>query len=361
MKKELMCTALALSMTLGMLAGCASQTPPPQDTPAPAQTESVEPASDATETAESVEIAEEVDFDTITAAVGPEVDLGPLLDNLVPLGDSPAMSTVLSPTASGSAVKSGNSATIDYSNTKDGYVMACWSGGGTPKLKVLVQGPSGNKYQYNLRADGKYEAFPLSDGNGSYTIGVYKNTSGTKYATATTCSASVKLNDEFAPFIRPNQYVNYTDGSAAVKKAAEICAGAGSNLDKVSKVYDFVVGNLSYDKQKAQTVQSGYLPNVDETLKSKKGICFDYAALMSAMLRSQGVPVKLVVGYTGNQYHAWINVYSEKDGWIEAKIYFDGNAWKLMDPTFASSAQKSGQDLSKYIGNGDNYKAKYLY
>ena len=41
------------------------------------------------------------------------------------------------------------------------------------------------------------------------------------------------------------------------------------------------------------------LPSVDETLKTKKGICFDYAALMTAMLRSQGIPTKLEIGYQG--------------------------------------------------------------
>lgn len=40
-------------------------------------------------------------------------------------------------------------------------------------------------------------------------------------------------------------------------------------------------------------------------------------------------------------YHAWINVYSEEEGWIDAAIYFDGQEWKLMDPTFASSNNSS--------------------
>ena len=81
---------------------------------------------------------------------------------------------------------------------------------------------------------------------------------------------------------------------------------------------------------------------------------------MSAMLRSQGVPVKLIVGYAGDVYHSWINVYSEKDGWIEGKIYFDGKQWKLMDPTFASSGNSSDA-IMEYIGNGSNYSAKYQY
>ena len=111
---------------------------------------------------------------------------------------------------------------------------------------------------------------------------------------------------------------------------------------------------------KAASVQSGYLPDIDVTLAEKKGICFDYAALMAAMLRSQNVPVKLVVGWTGSQYHAWINVWSESDGWVEGMIYFNGQNWELMDPTFASSGNQSNK-IMEYIGNGANYKAKYLY
>ena len=41
-------------------------------------------------------------------------------------------------------------------------------------------------------------------------------------------------------------------------------------------------------------------------------------------------------------------------------IYCDGNSWKLMDPTFASSSGQS-QEIMQYIGNGSNYRAKYSY
>ena len=304
--------------------------------------------------------AETVDLAASEESAGPIVDLGGLLDEAVPLAGAPAMASVLSPAAPGTLTKANSSAAIDYSNARDGYIMVKWSEGGSPKLKVLVKGPSGTTYQYNLRTDGQYEAFPLSDGSGDYTVGVYKNTAGTEYATILTETVNAILTDEFAPFIRPNQYVSYSAGSAAVAKASELCAGISDNLQKVEAVYTYVVQNVTYDTQKAATVQSGYLPDVDETLATGKGICFDYAALMSAMLRSQGVPVKLVVGYTGNAYHAWISVYSPSEGWVEGKIYFDGQSWKLMDPTFASSGNSS-DSIMEYIGNGTNYSAKYLY
>lgn len=324
MNRRLLAALLALTMLAALLAGCAG-TDPAQD--------------------------------------GETVDLGALLDESVPLAGAPTLSTVLAPAAPGTKTQKNSSALVDYSNSADGYVMVKWTAGGTPKLKVLIKGPSSaDTYQYNLRADGEYETFPLSDGNGKYSITVYKNTSGNQYAEILAAKVDVQLTDEFAPFIRPNQYVNYTDDCEAVKVAADEIqkASVTENLEKVGVIYDYVVQNLTYDTVKAKNVQSGYLPDVDKVLEEKKGICFDYAALMAAMLRSQNVPVKLVVGYTGNVYHAWLNVWSEEDGWVDGVIYFDGKDWKLMDPTFASSGNSS-EAIMKYIGDGANYSAKYLY
>ena len=105
---------------------------------------------------------------------------------------------------------------------------------------------------------------------------------------------------------------------------------------------------------------SGYLPVLDDVLAEKKGICFDYAALMAGMLRSQGVPCKLVVGYAGSAYHAWISVWTEGEGWVDGVIYFNGTTWHRMDPTFASSSNRSN-DIMDFIGDDSNYSTKYIY
>ena len=269
--------------------------------------------------------------------------------------------TVLPPSAPGTAVSKNVNAVIDYSNAKDGYVMVKWTGGDA-KVVVQVKGPNNpEKYTYYLRTDGDYDILPLSDGNGTYQFTVCKNVSDNKYSKALSASISVELSDNLAPFLRPNQYVNYSESSEAVTMAEELVKDAADNLGKVKAVYDWVVTNLSYDYNKARTVKTGYLPNVDNVMEEKKGICFDYAALMSAMLRSQGVPVKLVVGYTSTgEYHAWINVWSEESGWMDSVIYFDGESWKLMDPTFASTGNQS-QAIMNYIGNAENYTERFAY
>ena len=287
------------------------------------------------------------------------LDVVSLEEEAVALAEGPAaLDTMLEPVASGVHTKENGAAVIDYSNTSDGYVMVCYTAQTSKRLKAQVKGPT-TTYTYNLTQE-KWATFPLSDGNGSYQVVVYENISGTKYATVLSARFDVKLTDEFAPFLRPNQYVDYGVAPNTVAKAQELTAEKTEPLEKVQAVYDYVVKNITYDHKMAATVQSGYLPVLDTVLAKKSGICFDYASLMTGMLRSQGIPSKLVVGYAGTVYHAWISVWSEETGWVDGAIYFDGVSWQRMDPTFASSGRQSAAIMS-YIGDGSNYTAKYLY
>lgn len=269
----------------------------------------------------------------------------------------PAVSVVLEANPSGEKEERCADAVIDYSHTEEGYIMARYTTPTDKRLKLRVIGPT-TTYTYNLPVD-QWTVFPLSDGNGAYQAALYINTQGSKYAAVMTAQFDVELKDEFAPFLRPNQYVDYAQAVNTVEKGAALCAGLTHPLEKVAAVYDFVVGTLEYDHERAASVKSGYLPVLDDVLAEKKGICFDYASLMAAMLRSQEVPCKLVVGYAGDIYHAWISVWTEEDGWIDGAIFFDGHIWKRMDPTFASSGSRSAE-IMEFIENG-NYTVKYLY
>lgn len=282
----------------------------------------------------------------------------PTVQPVLPPPELPAIDSRIQVEASGVKVAQGGGARIDYSNIKDGYVMVRYDTATPLRLKVQVKGPS-TTYTYNLTPE-KWTAFPLSDQNGEYRVTVCQNVGGTKYAVVLSTGFQAQMTDEFAPFLRSNQYVDILSAPNTAAKAQQLVAGKTDPLKKVEAVYDFVVNTLSYDRELAATVQSGYLPVLDQVLAKKKGICFDYAALMTGMLRSQGVPTKLVVGYAGQAYHAWISVYTEDTGWIDGVIYFDGASWHRMDPTYASSGGGS-QDILDYIGDGTNYTAKYFY
>ena len=304
MKKKSIGTGTAVLLTAAVLYGCAGNSiPAGTEHSAEAQETS---ASEAAETLGAEDAAE-------TLAV--------IEDEVVPLYQKPAGSDVRTPVASGSVTYGNGRATIDASNTSNGYVMIKYTGG---QSRIKIQIAKSTTYTYDLNARDAYEVFPFTEGNGTYSIKIFEN-------------------------VRGNQY--------AQVMSQDISADA---IGVVTNVYNYVIKNITYDTAKATSVQSGYLPNVDQVLAQRTGICFDYAALMTAMLRSQDIPTKLVIGYSGGLYHAWVNVYIDNVGWIDNFIYFDGHDWSLMDPTFASSGGQS-ESIKQYIGNGANYQAKYTY
>lgn len=263
--------------------------------------------------------------------------------------------------SAGVSKSSDGSIIIDYGGSASGTVRVSAAVSGSPKLCVIVTTPGGTQYKYFYTdSTGVYQSFVLSEGNGTYKVAVYKNVSGTSYTTLHAASFAVKLSSDTAPFLRANYFVDYTAATKAVKAAATICKNCRTQLEKVDAVYYYILNSFTYDYDKAASVQSGYRPALDTVWEAKKGICFDYASTMVAMLRSQGVAAKLVVGYAGTAYHAWINVYTKETGWIEAVIYFDGANWKLMDPTFASTG-KSSEKIMAFINDPANYTAKYYY
>ena len=55
------------------------------------------------------------------------------------------------------------------------------------------------------------------------------------------------------------------------------------------------------------------------------GVCQDLSAIMVCMLRTQGIPARLMIGYADKQYHAWV-------------VADVGGEEKFFDPTAALSA-----------------------
>lgn len=309
----------------------------------------------AEQTTEVTTVATTQDFDNIItkeASVSQEKDIisdlevpsAPVTQAVVeekPKTPSPAV--VRTPQHPGTDSHGENGVTIDVSNSSQGYICVKCDGNGK-RLKLQIS-TSSMKYNYDLNNAGNYEVFPLQMGNTTYSARVLENVTGSSYRELYSYEFSASIQSSVLPFLYPNQYVNFNSSSETVKKSEEICAGCTSEMEKLKAIYNFMVSEISYDYDKASTVTSGYLPNVDNVLKSKKGICFDYSALMASMLRAQNIPTKLVVGSAGAyaQNHAWNEVYLSETGWITLKIQNTSTGWKLLDPTFG---EKTGSESS---------------
>lgn len=223
-----------------------------------------------------------------------------------------------------------NGTTIDTSTANQGYIQIKHRPG-TKRRKVRIK--LNKSYTYDLNNKGDFETYPLQMGNGTYKIIVFEQVRGTEYKQVSSFSVRAQMGDAKIAFTYPNQYVWYDEKSDVVAWSNTLCSGLNTDAAKLEAIQSFVEGKFLYDHLKALTINntSGYLPDVDNILKMRKGVCFDFAALMASMLRVQGIPTQLVIGYAGNAYHAWNRV------WIQG-------AWKLVDTT----AQIAKMNVRKY-------------
>ena len=244
--------------------------------------------------------------------------------------------TLLLPEATGTITYEGAGVTIDASHTDQGYVMIrCEESDKRLKARIAT---GAQTYYYDLPGGEGYSVFPLQMGDGSYTVRVMEQVENDLYALRFGVEIEVKLADETVPFLYPNQYVWYDATTKTVQKARELASGLKSQTEIAEAFYTYVVEHMTYDNDKAATVQKGYLPYVDEALESGTGICFDYAALLAVMLRAEGIPTRMLIGTVTpeNLYHSWNSVF------LEGK-------WVWMDPTLDGTGHKEQDYITERI------------
>ena len=254
------------------------------------------------------------------------------------------------------AATGNNGVLFDTSHLSEGYVAVLATS--SVRLKFQVSS-NGVDYYYDLPSDGTPLSCPLTAGSGSYTFTAWENTTGQRYAELDSVTdVEVSLADEFQPFIRPSIYCDYDASSKSTKLANDLTADAQNEGDVLRSIYDWIVDDIAYNEGKAAQLAdaTGYLPSPDATIDEGSGICFDYASLAAAMLRSQGIPCKIITGYVSPDdiYHAWNMVYIDGT-WVDARIDVKQNTWTRIDTTFAAG---SG---SAYVGDGTTYTEQFTY
>ncbi len=106
-----------------------------------------------------------------------------------------------------------------------------------------------------------------------------------------------------------------------VEFADEICANCDTDEERVKAIYEWMIHNFEYDYEYNPVVQ--YF-NVHKTLRTHKGVCYDFSHLFAALCRSQNIPCYVVDGDKRDnaQYHHTWN-----------RVYFEGSWWNI-DVTF---------------------------
>lgn len=211
---------------------------------------------------------------------------------------------------------------IDTSHSSDGYFSVCYSTSESQRIKIGVTYDKNTTY-YDYTA-GDTLSYAFIQGDGRYTITVYVNVKKTYYQVVSQKTINVKLNNKLAPYLASTYEIEFADDDIVRQTAHDICNGISSEKKKIATIRNYVRNNIIYDYNFAKDVLNGtiknYHPKASDTLKNKKGICYDYAVLFAAMCRSQAIPCDIRKGYYDGEYHAW------------DRVYYDGS-WHDIDPT----------------------------
>jgi transglutaminase-like putative cysteine protease len=131
--------------------------------------------------------------------------------------------------------------------------------------------------------------------------------------------------------------------SRVAKLAEEITATAPNNYDKAVRLERYLRTHFGYTLDLGRNLPRD--PIAYFLFERKKGHCEYFASSMAVMLRSLGVPSRIVTGFRGGEFNDLTGQYvvraSNAHSWVEA--YFSGYGWVSFDPT-------PGGDLDTHSG-----------
>jgi len=121
--------------------------------------------------------------------------------------------------------------------------------------------------------------------------------------------------------------------------AEQITAKAATPRDKATTIADYLRLHYGYTLQLPNTAPRDPIANF--LFVRRQGHCEYFASSMAIMLRSIGIPARIVNGFSGGEFNDLTSQYviraSDAHSWVEA--YIPGEGWMEFDPTPPSGAQ----------------------
>ena len=241
----------------------------------------------------------------------------------------------------------------DY--TDRGLLRICYKSDTNAKLKLqVIKGE--NTIVYNLLGDGSIEDFSLQYGSGEYTARIMENIESDEYFAVESKTFDVMLTNPNDVYLNAVQNVDWDYDMIPIQDVRYIVGPSVTDGQRddlyfscAEDLYQYIIENIGYDHDKVFNLSYDYLPDIQRTYREETGICYDYASLMAAMLRSINVPTKLVKGYANyspNTYHAW------------NEVFLNGE-WIVIDTT--RDASLVGAALNVMIKDSADYTKVYEY
>ncbi|MCH9647507.1 MAG: transglutaminaseTgpA domain-containing protein [Deltaproteobacteria bacterium] len=148
--------------------------------------------------------------------------------------------------------------------------------------------------------------------------------------------------------IRSEPTLDLTGLGERVGRLAKTAAGDGDAAEKASRLESYLIQNYEFSLEFMG--RTGASPLEEFLFDNGQGHCELFASAMVMMLRSQGVPARLVTGFLGGELNGLTGYYvvrqSNAHAWVEAYLGVE-KGWVVFDPTPpAGRPQATSQQIS---------------
>src|ERR1700722_17549989 len=120
--------------------------------------------------------------------------------------------------------------------------------------------------------------------------------------------------------------------------ATQITISASNDFDKASAIENYLRTHFAYTLQLPRTKVKDPIANF--LFERKQGHCEYFASAMAVMLRTVGIPSRVVNGFRSDEFNDLTGNYvvraKNAHSWVEA--YFPGYGWQTFDPTPAGTS-----------------------
>jgi transglutaminase-like putative cysteine protease len=132
---------------------------------------------------------------------------------------------------------------------------------------------------------------------------------------------SFNLSDDHFDMLEPSRFARSSPELASFMKIADLEKPAGDPMSALKTLQRSIYDSFDYEPGVTEVNSP-----IEVALEQRRGVCQDYAHIMTAIARAWGIPCRYVSGYlyhkgsrdrsAANATHAWVEAYLPSLGWV---------------------------------------------
>jgi transglutaminase-like putative cysteine protease len=129
------------------------------------------------------------------------------------------------------------------------------------------------------------------------------------------------LSDDHFDMLEPSKFARSSPELASFMKIADLEKPAGDPLSALKTLQRGIYDSFDYEPGVTEVNSP-----IEVALEQRRGVCQDYAHIMTTIARAWGIPCRYVSGYlyhkgsrdrsAANATHAWVEAYLPSLGWV---------------------------------------------